>query len=141
MAVVYKAEDAVLGRPVALKTLHRHYAEHDSFRRRFQARGAGDGLPGSRERRQSLRYIPGRPTYHSSWPSAWRVGTSGPCSPSVVENLSEEFTRRVVSQLLHGLSYAHRMGIIHRDIKPSNVLLTPEGTVKSRGLRDSPHRE
>ncbi len=36
MAVVYKAEDAMLGRRVALKTLHRRYAEEDSFRSRFK---------------------------------------------------------------------------------------------------------
>src|SRR5918997_1754052 len=35
MAVVYGAEDAILGRNVALKTLHPRYAEVPSFRRRF----------------------------------------------------------------------------------------------------------
>jgi serine/threonine-protein kinase len=44
--------------------------------------------------------------------------------------LNEQFVRRMATQLLHALSYAHRRGIIHRDIKPSNILLTSGGTVK-----------
>lgn len=129
MAVVYKAEDAVLGRPVALKTLHRHYAEHDSFRRRFK---------------QEARAMASLD--HENVVKVYDISREGDVPFIVAEcvegrdlgvmlserggSLNEEFTRRVVSQLLHGLSYAHRMGIIHRDIKPSNILLTPEGTVK-----------
>jgi eukaryotic-like serine/threonine-protein kinase len=35
-----------------------------------------------------------------------------------------------MQQVLAGLAYAHRQGVIHRDIKPSNLLLTREGLVK-----------
>ena len=44
--------------------------------------------------------------------------------------LDEQFTRKVVEQLLRALDYAHRRGVIHRDIKPSNVLITQDGVVK-----------
>ena len=39
-------------------------------------------------------------------------------------------TLRIVEQVAHALSHAHRKGIVHRDIKPGNVLLTPEGVAK-----------
>ena len=129
MAVVYRAEDAVLGRCVALKTLHRHYAEHDTFRRRFK---------------QEARAMASLD--HENVVKVYDISQEDDVPFIVAEcvegrdlgvmlserggSLSEEFTRRVVSQLLQGLSYAHRRGIIHRDIKPSNILLTPEGTVK-----------
>ncbi len=33
-------------------------------------------------------------------------------------------------QILDGLDYAHKKGVIHRDMKPSNLMKTPEGTIK-----------
>ena len=33
-------------------------------------------------------------------------------------------------QILQGLSYVHRKGIVHRHIKPSNIFITDEGRVK-----------
>ena len=35
-----------------------------------------------------------------------------------------------------GLQYAHERGILHRDVKPQNLLLSAEGTLESRRLRD-----
>ena len=35
-----------------------------------------------------------------------------------------------MQQVLNGLAYAHRQGVVHRDIKPSNLLVTRDGQVK-----------
>jgi len=35
-----------------------------------------------------------------------------------------------MQQVLAGLAYAHRQGVIHRDIKPSNILVARDGLVK-----------
>lgn len=37
---------------------------------------------------------------------------------------------RLMEQILAGLDYSHRRGVVHRDIKPANIMLTADGTVK-----------
>src|SRR5918911_191487 len=131
MAVVYRAEDDILGRTVALKTLHHHYAEIPSFRRRF------------RQEARAMAYLD-----HQNIVKVYDISQDGEVPFIVVEcvsgrdlgdliggrrrsgRLDEQFVRRMARQLLQALSYAHRRGIIHRDIKPSNILLTSGGTVK-----------
>lgn len=55
-------------------------------------------------------------------------------------SLDELFTRKknlslneaipIVKQILYGISFAHKHGLIHRDIKPSNILINMNGDVK-----------
>ena len=129
MAVVYEAEDAVLGRRVALKTLHRRYAEEFSFRSRFE---------------QEARVMASLD--HENIVKVYDISQEGEIPFIIAEciagqdvgdmlkdadgRLGERFMRAVVGQLLEALDYAHRRGVIHRDIKPSNILITQEGTVK-----------
>ena len=130
MAVVYRAEDAILGRTVALKTLHERYAEMPSFRQRF------------RQEARAMACLD-----HENIVKVYDISHNGEVTFIVAEcvvgkdigqllaghrdgRLNEKFARRMAAQLLRALSYAHRRGVIHRDVKPSNILVTAGGIVK-----------
>jgi eukaryotic-like serine/threonine-protein kinase len=130
MAVVYKAEDAILGRNVALKTLHRRYAEMPSFRRRFlqEARAMACLDHENIVKVYDISQDGEVPFIVAECVSGRDIGTL--LSGRRERHLNERFTRGVAAQLLRALSYAHRQGVIHRDIKPSNILVAGGGTVK-----------
>ena len=44
--------------------------------------------------------------------------------------LSLDDVVRVITQVCHGLDFAHANGIVHRDVKPGNIWLTKDGTAK-----------
>lgn len=39
-------------------------------------------------------------------------------------------TKQFTWQILQGVAYCHRLGIVHRDVKPENILLTSDGIIK-----------
>jgi eukaryotic-like serine/threonine-protein kinase len=130
MAVVYRAEDAILGRTVAVKTLHRRYAEMPSFRRRFrrEARAMASLDHENIVKVYDISEDDGVPFIVAECVAGKDIGSL--LARHRGGHLNEQFTRRVAAQLLRALSYAHQRGIIHRDIKPSNILVTPGATVK-----------
>ncbi len=130
MAVVYKAEDAVLGRRVALKTLHERYAEEDSFRARFKQEARAMASL-DHENIVKVYDISGDgevPFIVAEYVGGGDVGGMLRRAPG--GRLDLHSVREITTQLLRALAYAHRRGVIHRDIKPSNILLTEEGKVK-----------
>lgn len=128
MATVFLARDRRLDRDVAVKVMHPHLAESETFIARFR-----------REARAAARL---------SHPNAVAVFDQGLWEESFYltmeyvdgEDLRDALRRRgslpvgealsVVERVLDALAAAHRRDLIHRDIKPENVLLTREGTPK-----------
>ncbi len=128
MADVFCAEDQQLGRKVALKLLHRRFAEDADFVERFRReasaaaglqhpnvvgvydRGAWDGTYYI-----AMEYLPGRSLKDV-------VIQEAPLDPVRAIDLTV--------QILKATRFAHRRGIVHRDLKPHNVMVDDEDRVK-----------
>ncbi|HXU09876.1 MAG TPA: protein kinase, partial [Blastocatellia bacterium] len=127
MGDVYLAEDANLGRRVALKILPEQFNEDEDRLRRFEQEA----------RAASALNHPNIITIHE-------VGRDAGMRFIATEFIEGETVRQILKrdgmnirqavdiaiQVARALAAAHRAGIVHRDIKPENVMLRPDGLVK-----------
>src|SRR6201984_1865642 len=125
MADVYLAEDSLLGRQVAVKLLHHHFAEDQEFVERFKREASSaaalshPNIVGIFDRGEwngtyyiAMEYVAGRSLKAI-------VRENGPLDPAVAID--------TVIQILRAARFAHRRGVIHRDPQPHNVILDDEG--------------
>jgi len=131
MGVVYLADDPLLGRQVAIKTID--LAIEDGQRREF-LRGR---LLRDAQAAASLS--------HPNIVGVYDVVEEGACACIVMEYVNGEdlasylvrnpvadsqFAAHVVRAMAAALDYTHSRGVIHRDIKPANVMLDAARTPK-----------
>jgi serine/threonine-protein kinase len=128
MASVYRAEDTVLERVVALKIIHPHLATDKSFVEKFR-----------REAKMAAALS------HPNLVNVFDQGIDNQAIFLVMEyvpginlrdalndfgSLSPKRALEILEPLTAGLAAAHAAGILHRDLKPENVFLSDNGTVK-----------
>jgi eukaryotic-like serine/threonine-protein kinase len=128
MASVWRAEDSLLARQVAVKTLHPELAVDDSLRLRFRNEAIAVA---------SLAHPDIVATYDTGEDDgvAYFVMelVDGPNLRTLLDErgqLSVEEAVRIARGVAAALDHAHRNGIVHRDIKPANVLVPEHGPVK-----------
>ncbi len=130
MGVVYRANDPLLDRLVAIKTVNMSFEPQEmaEYEGRFyqEAKAAG-----------SLN--------HPNIVTIYDIGKSGNIAYMAMEFLQGEELRSLMStgqplaaaraveiaaQVAEGLAYAHQHGVVHRDIKPGNIMLAVTGLAK-----------
>lgn len=128
MATVYLATDLRLERRVAIKIMHGHLADDNTFKTRFV-----------QEARSAARLA------HPNVVNVFDQGQDADMAYLVMEYLpgitlrellkdykmlTPEQTVDIMDAVLAGLAAAHKAGIVHRDLKPENVLLADDGRIK-----------
>src|SRR5712691_7170605 len=128
MGEVYRAEDTVLGREVALKVLHPQFAGDRGFVDRFRREARAAAI-----------------LNHPNIVGVYDWGSTDGTYFMVMEfvrghnlrsvllehgRLEPAQVGEVALQVLAALDHAHGHGIVHRDVKPENILIAGDGTVK-----------
>jgi beta-lactam-binding protein with PASTA domain/predicted Ser/Thr protein kinase len=128
MADVYLAEDTHLGREIALKVLHRRFAQDAEFVERFRREAsAAAGL-----QHPHVVGVFDRGEHEGTYYIAMEY-LRGRTLKDVMVAEAPLDQLRVISiggQILQAAGFAHRNGVVHRDFKPHNVIVDDTGNVK-----------
>jgi serine/threonine protein kinase/predicted ATPase len=132
---VYKARQRVTGQWVALKVLRPTADQGDRREARFERemqltarlnhphviRLLDSGLHDTAHRYIVFEYVDGADLTEV-------LRAEGPLSPTE--------TKRLLLQVLDGLSAAHALGMVHRDVKPRNIMISRTGLARNAQLLD-----
>jgi len=127
MGVVYRAEDTLLHRSVAVKVLPETFARDAERLKRFKREAqvlAALNHP-------NVASIYGLEEVNGRRVLVLELVEGGTLEERLKEGgMSPDEALDIGLQIADGLEAAHNKGIIHRDLKPANIQLTAEGRVK-----------
>jgi serine/threonine protein kinase len=129
MAVVYRGLDRSLKRTVAVKVLHKHLADSQEARDRFE-REAHAVAKLRHENILEIFAFAGADSDDSYIVTEFIDGVT------LKEFITDhpltfpELGAMMVLQIGRALAHAHAAGILHRDVKPENVMIRSDGVIK-----------
>ena len=128
MGVVYRAHDPVLNRAVAIKVMADSVARDDLLRGRFlrEAQAAGS----LQHPNVVTIYDFGEVDGHLYIAMEYVVGEDLEQVLASGRQLTTLQKIDIIIDVLGGLAYAHKRGIVHRDIKPPNIRIDEEGRAR-----------
>ncbi len=123
MADVWLAEDTHLQRQVALKVLHRRFAQDREFVERFRREAeSAAGL-----QHPNIVAVYDRGEFEGTYYIAMQY-IEGPTLKAMIDSgLTPDQAVALIRQVLEGARFAHRNGVVHRDLKPQNVIVDGDG--------------
>ncbi len=128
MADVYSAEDTHLGRQIALKVLHRRFAQDAEFVERFRR----EAKSAASLSHPNVVGIFDRGDHEGTYYIAMECLAGRTLKDVITQDapLGQERAIDLGLQVLQAAGFAHRHGVIHRDFKPHNVIVDEGGHAK-----------
>jgi tetratricopeptide (TPR) repeat protein len=128
MGRVFKAQDPVLGRFVAVKTLSYSLGATEESRKRFHREAQAAAVLSHPNIVTVHDFGEEKGLIYMAMELLEGKDLRDALADGDLRTLDDKL--RVMEQVMAGLSFAHSKGVIHRDLKPANIHIQPSGQVK-----------
>ena len=129
MAIVYRGIDRSLKRVVAVKVLHKHLADYQEARDRFER----EAQAVAKLRHENILEIFDYAAKPDSEAYIVTEFIDGQTLKQVITDRPIAFPEigaMIILMVGRALAHAHAHGILHRDVKPENIMIRSDGVVK-----------
>jgi predicted Ser/Thr protein kinase len=128
MGVVYKAQDPILNRFVAIKMISANLGGDDDLRKRFHREAQAAARLNHPNIITVFDFGEEQGRIYMAMELLEGLDLKDMMASGTLQTLDDKLA--VMEQILDGLAYAHSKDVVHRDLKPGNIHIQPNGQIK-----------